>query len=62
MAKIMKGGVEGNMGDGFRVARLAALLLTEQRGVDPAETWTEHGGNGRVAGSPGPRRWPGPSP
>ncbi|WP_329273026.1 CHAT domain-containing protein [Streptomyces sp. NBC_01451] len=52
MAKIMNGGGPGGPGESFRVDRLAALLLTEQRGVDPAGTWTEYGGGDRVAGPP----------
>lgn len=40
-------------GGEFRVDRLAALLLTEQRGVDPVATWTELGGSDRVAGALG---------
>jgi CHAT domain-containing protein len=53
MAKIMRDGSAGDPGDGFRVDRLAALLLTEQRGADPAATWTEYGGGDRVPGAPG---------
>ena len=33
-----------NVRNGFGVDRLAALLLIEQRGVDPAATWAGHGG------------------
>ncbi|MGA5446159.1 CHAT domain-containing protein [Streptomyces umbrinus] len=50
MAKTMTGGAAGG---GFRVDRLVALLLTEQRGVDPAAAWTGHRGSDRVAGAPG---------